>query len=164
MYDAAASSRSAVPAARLSIASEPCRPFSRTDEAAEWRALPVSSIPRSNLLAADRPNSSTESPPLLPHSAAVFFDVLKIVMMLLHGPRMILPCSNSKHIARRPPLPTKKRRSTVSCVPGADFPIAGAKDTKILHWGQQFLPPRRPSDGRGRYLLGWRNHWRRNLE
>src|SRR5580658_8155346 len=150
MYDAAASSRSAVPAARLSIASEPCRPFSRTDEAAECRALPVWSIPRSNFLAADRLNSSTESPPPLPHSGAVFLDVLKIVMMLLQSGNdfpVRAPTANTSHVGLHC---QRKSGDLLSQMPQTPIsPRRGAKDTKILHWGEQFLPPRRPSDRGG---------------
>jgi hypothetical protein len=83
MYDAVASSRSAVRVEQLSIAAEPSCPALRTEEAAEWSAPPVSSRASSSFLPADRPNSSIDSLACLPRSAAVSVTVLKVVTIFL---------------------------------------------------------------------------------
>src|ERR1035438_562398 len=85
MYDAVASSRSAVRVEQLSITVETSRPALRTEEAAEWRAPPVSSRASSSFLPADRPNSSIDSLASLPSSAAVSVTVLKVVTMFLQS-------------------------------------------------------------------------------
>src|ERR1017187_5731555 len=106
MYDAVASSRSAVPVARLSIASEPWRPVVRTEEAAAWSAPPVSSRASSNLLPADRTNSSIDSLASLPSSDAVSVTVFKVVKMFLQSLGWLFACasSNQKNRARLSPL------------------------------------------------------------
>src|ERR1017187_2920468 len=105
MYDAVASSRSAVPVARLSIASEPWRPVVRTEEAAAWSAPPVSSRASSSLLPADRTNSSIDSLASLPSSDAVSDTVFKVVKMFLQSLGW-LACTGSigKSTARLPPF------------------------------------------------------------
>ena len=105
MYDAVASSRSAVPVARLSIASEPWRPVVRTEEAAAWSAPPVSSRASSNLLPADRTNSSIDSLASLPSSDAVSVTVFKVVKMFLQSLGWFAcACPNRKCRARLSPL------------------------------------------------------------
>jgi|SRR5580658_2175625 hypothetical protein len=85
MYDAVASSRSAVWVEQLSIAAELCRPVRRTEEAAEWSAPPVSSRASSSLRPADRPNASIDSLVSLPNSDAVFVAVSTVVKMFLQS-------------------------------------------------------------------------------
>src|ERR1035438_10531300 len=92
MYDAVASSRSAVPVARLSIASEPWRPVVRTEEAAAWSAPPVSSRASSSFLPADRTNSSIDSLASLPSSDADSVTVFKVVKMFLQSSGMVCLC------------------------------------------------------------------------
>lgn len=92
MYDAVASSRSAAPVARLSIASEPWRPVVRTEEAAAWSAPPVSSRASSSLLPADRTNSSIDSLASLPSSDAVSVTVFKVVKMFLQSLGWLARC------------------------------------------------------------------------
>ena len=105
MYDAVASSRSAVRVEQLSIAAEPCLPALRTEEAAEWSAPPVSSRASSSFLPADWPSSSIDSLACLPSSAAVSATVLKVVMMFLQSPGWLAcACSNRKDRARWPPF------------------------------------------------------------
>jgi hypothetical protein len=105
MYDAVASSRSAVPVARLSIASEPWRPVVRTEEAAAWSASPVSSRASSSLLPADRTNSSIDSLASLSSSDADSVAVFKVVKMFLQSLGWFACAgSNRKGRARLPPL------------------------------------------------------------
>ena len=85
MYEAVASSRSAAPVARSSIASELWRPVVRTEEAAAWSASPVSSRASSSLLPADRTNSSIDSLASLPSSDAGSVAVFKVVKMFLQS-------------------------------------------------------------------------------
>lgn len=81
-----ASSRSAAPAATLSIASDPRRPVLRADEAAVCSASAVSSRASSSLLAADRPSSSTDSLASLPSSDAASVTAFsEVKMFLLEG-------------------------------------------------------------------------------
>src|ERR1017187_2072351 len=105
MYDAVASSRSAVPVARLPIASERWRPVVRTGEAAAWSAPPVSSRASSSFLQADRTNSSIDSLASLPSSDAVSVTVFKVVKMFLQSLGWFAcACPNRKRRARLPPL------------------------------------------------------------
>src|SRR5271157_471906 len=92
MYDAVASSRSAAPVARLSIASEPWRPVVRTEEAAAWSAPAVSARASSGLLPAGRTNSSIDSLASLPSSDAVSVTVFKVVKMFLQSLGWLARC------------------------------------------------------------------------
>src|SRR5208283_1552225 len=101
MYDAVASSRSAVLVEQLSIAAELCRPALRTEEAAEWSAPPVSSRASSSFLPAEWPNSSIDSLACLPSSDAVSVTVFKVVMMLLQvldGWHVLAPTGKIGHV------------------------------------------------------------------
>src|ERR1039458_1509241 len=112
MYDAVASSRSAVRVEQLSITAEPSRPALRTEEAAEWRAPPVSSRAWSSFLPADRPNSSIDSLASLPSSGTVSVNVLKVVKMFLQSLGWLAcACSNRKGRARLPPLRFERQTS-----------------------------------------------------
>jgi hypothetical protein len=85
MYDAVASSRSAVWVEQLPIAAELSRPVLRTEEAAEWSAAPVSTRASSTFRPADRPNPSIDSRVCLPNSDPVSVTVSSVVKMFLQS-------------------------------------------------------------------------------
>ena len=119
MYEAVASSRSAAPVARSSIASELWRPVVRTEEAAAWSASPVSSRASSSLLPADRTNSSIDSLASLPSSDAGSVAVFKVVKMFLQSLGWFAcASSNRKNRARLSPL--RSRGGKVD-LPGDDL-------------------------------------------
>lgn len=81
MYDAVASSESAVWVEQLSITAELLRPVLQTEEAAEWSAVPVSSRAASSFRPAHRPNSSIDSLVCLANPDAVSVSVSNFVKM-----------------------------------------------------------------------------------
>ena len=133
MYDAVASSRSAVRVEQLSITAEPSRPALRTEEAAEWRAPPVSSRASSSFLSADRPNSSIDSLASLPSSAAVSVTVLKVVTMFLQSLGW-LACVYSNRQVRARLFPLGSRGRTRCGPPGDDL-----LRQRKLHYRKQYL-------------------------
>lgn len=153
MYDPAASRRSAVWVEQLSIAAELSRPVLRTEEAAEWRAAPVSSRASSNFRPADRPNSSIDSRVCLPNSDALSVTVCNVAKMFLQslGP-FSSHGSDRQCSARWPPLrsrgmqaesPGAACRNSEHCAfrtqlesgkPGFGFPLSHGREAK-LHAG-----------------------------
>lgn len=89
----------------MSIASEPWRPFVRTEAAAAWSASPVSSRALSSFLLVERTNSSIDSLASLSSSDTDSGSVLKVVKMFLQSLGWFACAgSNRKHKARLSPL------------------------------------------------------------